>query len=116
MNPAPEKPHGPAPRSWPGRKQSPVCYAFACEHREPYLTINSCPRQTGLLAAFGGGLISAFLLQDPQKFGISLFTDNSVGVTWTLCWWLINYCPADLVNTIHNFLPVRVVTKARWLA
>ena len=67
--------------------------------------------QTGFLAAFGGGLLSAFLLQDPKKFGISLFTDNTLGVTWTVCWWLINYCPADLVNTVHSYLPVRVVTK-----
>ena len=67
--------------------------------------------QTGFLAAFGGGLLSAFLLQDPKKFGISLFTDNTLGVTWTICWWLINYCPYDAVNRVHSFLPVRVVTK-----
>ena len=73
-------------------------------------------RQTGLMAAFGGGLISAFLLQNPQKFGISLFTDNTLGVTWTICWWLINYCPLDLVNTAHSFLPVRVVTKVKLVA
>ena len=70
-----------------------------------------CALQTGFLAAFGGGLLSAFLLQDPQKFGISLFTDNTLGVTWTLCWWLINYCPLDAVNRVHSFLPVRIVTK-----
>jgi len=65
------------------------------------------------LAAFGGGLLSAFLLQDPKKFGISLFTDNTLGVTWTICWWLMNYCPFDAVNRVHSFLPVRVLTKVQ---
>ena len=38
-----------------------------------------------------------------------------VGITWTVCWWLINYSPYDLAAQVHNMLPVRMVTKVRSL-
>ncbi len=37
--------------------------------------------------------------------------DNSMGITWTLCWWGMNYSPGDVVNRVHSLLPVRMVTK-----
>ncbi|KAK9804406.1 hypothetical protein WJX72_011360 [[Myrmecia] bisecta] len=66
----------------------------------------------GLLAAFGGGVVSALLLQDPAKAPIALFADNKVGVIWTTCWWLITFFPYNLVERTHQLLPVRLVTKA----
>lgn len=36
-----------------------------------------------------------------------------IGITWTLCWWLINYSPYNLVAQVHNLLPVRMVSKVR---
>ena len=38
---------------------------------------------------------------------------NSVGITWTLCWWAINYSPGGVVARLHSQLPVRMVTKVR---
>ena len=69
--------------------------------------------QVGLFGAFGGGLLSAFLLQDSKRFGIALFAENYMGLTWTACWWLINYSPFDVVYRVHGFLPVRMVSKVR---
>lgn len=34
-----------------------------------------------------------------------------MGITWTLCWWGMNYSPGDVVNRVHSLLPVRMVTK-----
>lgn len=70
--------------------------------------------QVGLLGAFGGGLLTAFILQDSKNFPIALFADNDMGLTWTVCWWLINYSPFDAVFLIHDFLPIKMVTKARF--
>jgi MFS-type transporter involved in bile tolerance (Atg22 family) len=61
--------------------------------------------QTGFLAAFGGGVLSAWLLQKP----VALFTDNVIGVTWTACWWAINYFP--YARELHALLPIRLTTK-----
>jgi hypothetical protein len=66
---------------------------------------------TGFLGAFGGGILSALVLQAPQRAGVALFEDNSIGITWTLCWWGMNYSPGDVVNRVHSLLPVRMVTK-----
>ncbi len=67
--------------------------------------------QIGLFAAFGGGIVSSLLLQDPVSAPIALFHSNYLGIVWTVCWWLMNYCPKDLVASAHCLLPVRLVTK-----
>ena len=67
--------------------------------------------QIGLFAAFGGGIVSSLLLQDPVSAPIALFHSNYLGIVWTLCWWLMNYCPKDLVASVHGLLPVRLLTK-----
>ncbi|DBA94266.1 TPA: hypothetical protein ACH3X1_001883 [Trebouxia sp. C0004] len=67
--------------------------------------------QIGLFAAFGGGIVSSLLLQDPVSAPIALFHSNYLGLVWTTCWWLMNYCPKDLVASAHGLLPVRLVTK-----
>lgn len=36
-----------------------------------------------------------------------------VGITWTVCWWFINYSPYGLAAQVHSQLPVRMVTKVR---
>lgn len=66
---------------------------------------------TGFLGAFGGGILSALVLQQPQRAGVALFEDNIVGIVWTLCWWGIMYSPGDVVNSVHSLLPVRMLTK-----
>jgi hypothetical protein len=66
---------------------------------------------TGFLGAFGGGILSALVLQQPQRAGIALFEDNTIGIVWTLCWWAIMYSPGDSVNRVHSLLPVRMLTK-----
>ena len=59
----------------------------------------------------GGGVISAYLLQDPYTPN-PVFAVNGIGVVWTACWWLINYFPLGLVAGAVNFLPVRAFCKA----
>jgi hypothetical protein len=67
--------------------------------------------QVGALAAFGGGILSALLIQDPKRAAIPLLSSNTVGVTWTVCWWLVNYFPGNLVSSIISFLPIKIITK-----
>ncbi len=58
-----------------------------------------------------GMIVSSLLLQDPGSAPIALFHSNYLGMVWTVCWWLINYFPKDLVASTHGLLPVRLVTK-----
>lgn len=69
--------------------------------------------QVGLLAAFGGGILSSLLLQDPKRAPIALLASNSVGVIWTACWWLVNYLPGGLVAKLLRLRPFKLVAKAR---
>ena len=69
------------------------------------------PSQVGFLAAFAGGVLSALLIQDSKVAPIALLTSNSVGVTWTVCWWLVNYCPGNLVARAMSWLPCRLVAR-----
>lgn len=66
---------------------------------------------TGFLGAFGGGTLSALMLQGIPGASVALFDANMVGVTWTVSWWLMNYSPNNFGWRIHNLLPVRIVTK-----
>lgn len=63
--------------------------------------------QVGLLAAFGGGLLTAIILNVP----IPLFSSNTLGITWTICWWLANYSPGNIVGKILALAPVRIPAK-----
>ena len=65
--------------------------------------------KVGLLAAFGGGLITAIILNVP----IPLFASNTLGITWTICWWLANYSPGGVVARILKLAPVRIPAKVR---
>ena len=67
--------------------------------------------QIGLSAAFGGGILSSLVLQDPVNAPIALFHSNYVGVVWTVCWWLMNYFPSDTIAYLHGWLPVTMATK-----
>ena len=70
----------------------------------------------GFLAAFGGGILSALLLQDPKRAPIALLSSNAVGVTWTLCWWAVNYFPSNLVSRALALLPCRALAKVPWIS
>ena len=72
---------------------------------------NKSVLQIGLFAAFGGGIVSSLLLQDPVSAPIALFHSNYLGMVWTVCWWFMNYFPKDLVASLHGLLPVRLMTK-----
>lgn len=67
--------------------------------------------QIGVCAAFGGGIVSSLLLQDPVQAPIALFSSNYLGIVWSVCWWLINYCPGDVVASTHALLPFKMLTK-----
>lgn len=69
--------------------------------------------QIGLFAAFGGGVVSSLLLQDPVRAPIALFHSNYLGLVWTICWWLMNYCPYDLVAKVHGSGPVSSLSKVQ---
>lgn len=67
--------------------------------------------QAGFFCAFGGGITSGLLLQDPIKAPISLFASNSIFFIWTVSWWLINYAPGDAgVKSFENAF-VKVLSK-----
>lgn len=66
---------------------------------------------TGCLGAFGGGTLSALMLQGVPGASVALFDANMVGLTWTVSWWLMNYSPNDIAWRIHSILPVRMMTK-----
>ncbi|KAK9901979.1 hypothetical protein WJX75_000130 [Coccomyxa subellipsoidea] len=65
----------------------------------------------GALAAFGGGILTALLIQDPKRAPIPLLSSNTVGVIWTICWWLINYFPGNLVAKMFSVAPFRISAK-----
>lgn len=67
--------------------------------------------QVGALAAFGGGILTALLIQDPKRAPIPLLSSNTVGVIWTICWWLINYFPGNLVAKMFSAAPFRISAK-----
>uniref|UniRef100_A0A383VCK9 Uncharacterized protein n=1 Tax=Tetradesmus obliquus TaxID=3088 RepID=A0A383VCK9_TETOB len=50
----------------------------------------------------GGGVVSALLLMAPQHAKLSFFATNEVLGIWTVCWWLVNYCPGGLVYNVLN--------------
>ncbi|KAI8470760.1 MAG: hypothetical protein J3K34DRAFT_521068 [Monoraphidium minutum] len=47
---------------------------------------------------FGGGSMSALLIMDPKRAPLALFAVNDLMVIWTLCWWLVNYCPGGYIE------------------
>ncbi|GIL68827.1 hypothetical protein Vafri_22058 [Volvox africanus] len=63
------------------------------------------------LAGFGGGVITSILMMDPVKAPINILANNSLGVTWFICWWLIVYSPYNIVGRIHSMPPVKMITK-----
>ncbi|BDA51041.1 probable trimeric intracellular cation channel type B [Coccomyxa sp. Obi] len=65
----------------------------------------------GALAAFGGGILTALLIQDPKRAPIPLLTSNTVGLTWTISWWLINYFPGNLAARLLSFPPLKISAK-----
>ena len=69
----------------------------------------------GLLAAFGGGILTALLLQDPAGSPIGLLADNAVGVAYTLAWWGLLYAPAPVRSALRalvTFPPTRAAARA----
>lgn len=38
--------------------------------------------------------------QDPKRAPIALFASNAVGIVWTICWWLVAYCPGGYVERL----------------
>lgn len=63
-------------------------------------------------AAFGGGVLSAILLNDPAT-PPALFASNDVGVIFTAVWWLVNYSPArSVVTSVLARPPVAATARA----
>jgi len=59
------------------------------------------PIQLALLAAFGGGIVTALLIQDPVAAPIALFADNDVGLAFTAAWWGLLYSPPPLARPLR---------------
>lgn len=59
-----------------------------------------------MMLSFAPSLFSNFLLGEP----LLLLTNHELHVTLaTIVWYLVNYCPLDLVYTAVKFLPIQVV-------
>ena len=54
-------------------------------------------------------MLTAIILNVP----IPLFSSNTLGITWTICWWLANYSPGNIVGKILALAPVRIPAKVR---
>lgn len=73
------------------------------------------PTQIGLLAAFGGGIVTALLLQDPATAPIALLADNAVGLSYTAAWYGLLYAPSPVRSSLHallTFTPTRALARA----
>jgi hypothetical protein len=55
-----------------------------------------------------GPLIFHVLKQRPDREPISLLANNSMVVTFTVCWWLVNYAPYRLPYRVLQLWPVKV--------
>lgn len=77
------------------------------------ITVALTAEQVGALAAFGGGILTALLIQDPKRAPIPLLSSNTVGLTWTICWWLINYFPGNLAARVLSLPPLKISAKVR---
>ncbi|XP_078532780.1 trimeric intracellular cation channel type B [Lissotriton helveticus] len=61
---------------------------------------------SAMLYCFGGALLSAVMLAEPPV----LFLTNDVNIFMaSATWFLVFYCPGDIVYQFFSFLPVRVV-------
>ena len=82
---------------------------------DPHRSLHFHDTQIGLLAAFGGGIVTALLLQDPATAPIALLADNAVGVCYTAAWWALLYSPAPFRSSLRSALalpPVRALGRA----
>ncbi|KAL4459047.1 hypothetical protein ABPG75_013912 [Micractinium tetrahymenae] len=59
----------------------------------------------GFTAAYGGGTLSALLLQNPGAAAVGLFSKNQLGVVYTLVWWTQDYLPGGLLRRAYAGLP-----------
>jgi len=39
---------------------------------------------------------------------MALFASNQVGVIWTVCWWLVAYCPGGYVDRVTQLWYIKV--------
>ncbi|KAL4431927.1 hypothetical protein ABPG77_000194 [Micractinium sp. CCAP 211/92] len=60
----------------------------------------------GFTAAYGGGTLSALLLQNPGAASVALFSKNEVGLVYTLVWWAHSYLPRGLPRRAYGASPV----------
>nr|XP_023658510.1 trimeric intracellular cation channel type B-like isoform X1 [Paramormyrops kingsleyae] len=61
---------------------------------------------SSMLYCFGGAILSAVLLAEPP---VEPFSNNSHVLVASLIWYLMFYCPQDLVYSCTSLLPVRLV-------
>ncbi|KAK2078043.1 hypothetical protein QBZ16_003911 [Prototheca wickerhamii] len=76
-----------------------VGHSFACasftkgKYGDRYLIDNLA----GFIISFGGGTLSALLIQDPEHVPPIWFAGDMVMIIWGLCWWALNYSPGNIV-------------------
>jgi len=58
---------------------------------------------SSMLICFAGGIIANMLMGEPP---IAAFKDHQSILTASVCWYLVNYSPFDLVYKLAKFLPV----------
>jgi len=58
---------------------------------------------SSMLICFAGGIIANMLMGEPP---IAAFKDHQSILTATVCWYLVNYSPFDIIYKLAKFLPV----------
>ncbi|KAL6777823.1 hypothetical protein ACKKBG_A15790 [Auxenochlorella protothecoides x Auxenochlorella symbiontica] len=65
----------------------------------------------GFAIAFGGGSMSALLLQDPGRVPIAVFSGDVLLLIWGLSWWALSYSPFNVVGRLMDLRPVTTLAN-----
>eukprot|EP00271_Cylindrocystis_brebissonii_P016415 TRINITY_DN39940_c0_g1_i1.p1 TRINITY_DN39940_c0_g1~~TRINITY_DN39940_c0_g1_i1.p1 ORF type:complete len:299 (-),score=29.53 TRINITY_DN39940_c0_g1_i1:201-1097(-) len=77
-------------------------------HRPPFRHYWLVSYWVSFAAGFGGGTLASILLQRPPVW----LRKDEIMIVYTICWWLVMYCPADIGFTLYEILPVKIICKS----
>eukprot|EP00887_Chlorella_sp_A99_P001096 scaffold14.g1096.t1 len=66
----------------------------------------------GLLAGYGGGVVTAVLIMNPSAAPAGILSDKRLAIIYTLSWWAMHYFPGRLVERAFSLRPLLIFIQA----